>query len=443
MAFITLLFAVFFFPFLILLMLGSILAKNKIVARLCRSFLCAITFFIIWAILVLFIIPEMLNVPGVWVASILYASIDCAAVYIICLIFIWGPFTVKRRRVVALGMAIALLAANVTVFAVNTYQNSVMEISGYETTNLHDYQPFIKDTLVKSLDEPSNLQLYSGLPRLDGATALYPLYSAFVRAVYPEDGNYSYSGYYNDKLNDAELPVLLCSGTSYAFDNLLAGDVDVVFLMGVSDEQQAQAENLGLSLQLTPIGSEAFVFLVNKNNTISNLTVQNVIDIYSGKVKNWKDVGGSNDKIRAYQRRKNSGSQTKLEQLMGDTPIMQAPAKDIYDTMSGLIEVVADYKNYKNSLGYSFRYYINDIIAEDLVKLLPINGIEPNVENIADGSYPFTDNFYAITVAGREGQTEEDIRRQDNARRLTEWILSPQGQSLVDKTGYVPLDGNY
>jgi len=422
-----------------LLILGISQKKSRIVARLCGSLLCAIPFFIMWFVLTAFIMLSASGMLGLWCSSV-----GCAVLYIICLLFIWKVFNQKKRRVIALSMAAALFVGIAATLSVAMYQNNISEASNSEEFDLYVYQPFIEDTRVKSLDEPSYLRLEShvGLPRLDGATALYPLYSAFVRAVYPdEDGIYSPYGDKVSRFNGVDNPILLCSTTAGAFNNLLDGKADIVFLMGVSDEQRTRAEEMGLTLQLTPIGSEAFVFLVNKNNAVSNLTVQNVKDIYSGAVKDWKHVGGKSGKIRAYQRPKNSGSQTMLEQIMGDTPIAQAPEKDVYSTMGGLYKAVANYKNYRNALGYSFRFYINDMISEDLVKLLPIDGVEPNIQNIANGSYPFAAHFYAVTVTGRGEQTEEDVIRTDNTKRLIEWILSPQGQSLVEKTGYIPLSG--
>ena len=64
------------------------------------------------------------------------------------------------------------------------------------------------------------------------------------------------------------------------------------------------------------------------------------------------------------------------------------------------------------------------------IKLLNIDGIAPNHANIRAGRYPFTNDFYAVTVAGRES---------DNVRQLLAWVQSPQGQELVQKTGYVPF----
>ena len=362
----------------------------------------------------------------------------------ICLLFIWRFFKIRIRLIGAICAAAVVMVTSVTIMAPITYENSLyeMKINEGEEIPLYDYMPFREGTLAKSLDESSSLSFQENLPRLDGSTAHYPLYAAFVKATYPEAGYdpaVDYNPYkpavdYDPYIEDS---IVRCSKTVAAFENLLDGTADVIFLMGVSDDQWAQAEARGLELKLTPIGKEAFVFFVNKRNSISDLTVQDIKDIYSGKVTNWNEVGGENDEIRAYLRAKNSGSQTMLEEIMGGVPLFAAPEEDYFDMMKDMYMAVA-YKDYKNSLGFSFRYYIGDMIGEDKVKLLSIDGVPPTRENIADGSYPFALDYYAITVE-REPETDEDSARMENAEKLIEWILSPQGQALTEMTGYVPL----
>jgi phosphate transport system substrate-binding protein len=132
-----------------------------------------------------------------------------------------------------------------------------------------------------------------------------------------------------------------------------------------------------------------------------------------------------------------------MQKIMGATPIMEAKKDQIYDTMFGLYTVVADYKNYKNAIGYSFRYYIESMLNDaemKKVKLLAIDGVAPAVGTIADGTYPLADNFYAVTIANDEPETGQETARAKNTRKLIDWILSAQGQSLVEKTGYVPVN---
>ncbi len=90
------------------------------------------------------------------------------------------------------------------------------------------------------------------LPVVDGATALFPVYCSFVEAVYPKDC-------------DVESCVHF-STTGGAYKSLIAGEADVIFVAQPSREQLASAKDAGLELALYPIGYEAFVFIVNKEN---------------------------------------------------------------------------------------------------------------------------------------------------------------------------------
>jgi phosphate transport system substrate-binding protein len=381
--------------------------------------------------------------------GVLPLSAFCGGAFLAKLVTIWKPFDAKICRALKLAIFSAVFLTMAAMCGAQIYHDRVPEAPDDDELPLDKYKPFAPDTLAKSLTEESTLKFWSDFPRLDGATALYPLYSAFARATYPE-ADYGLSGdirvddegtFFEDEdgRRYSYSNVVVCSKTNGAVERLLIGYADVIFVMDISDEAAERAEQLGIKLKLAPIGKEAFVFFVNKLNAIENLTTQNIIDIYSGKVKNWRKVGGPNNAIRAYQRPEGSGSQTALQKLMGDAPIMSAPQKDVYATMGGIYKVVANYKNYKNSLGYSFRYYLKDMIGGEDIKLLSIDGVAPNEETIASGEYPFADNFYAVTVE-RERQNEADARRAKNAEKFVDWILSAQGRELVKATGYAPID---
>lgn len=130
-----------------------------------------------------------------------------------------------------------------------------------------------------------------------------------------------------------------------------------------------------------------------------------------------------------FQRPEGSGSQTMMLKVMGDVPLANPQQEEFQQSMGGIVNRVADYRNYGNSIGFSFRYYVEGMFKHDGVKLLKINGIEPTVENIQSGKYPLIGEMMIIT-AGSENP---------NVQKLTDWFLSPQGQELVEKVGYVPL----
>lgn len=285
---------------------------------------------------------------------------------------------------------------------------------------LYDYQPFKEESDLAKLDAPSSFKIDSKLPRLDGATALYPLYASFVEAVYPSDEYNPYS--------TEESPVVSTT-TGEAYDRLIQGKTDIIFVAGPSDLQVAAAEKAGVKFNMTPIGREAFVFFVHEDNPIGSLKLEEIQQVYAGDIDNWSEVGGKNDPIRAFQRPEGSGSQTALQRVMGDRKLMDAPVEDVPEGMGGIIEQTAAYTNHKNAIGFSFRFYATEMVEDHDIKLLQVNGIAPTVETIADGTYPITSEFYAIT-------TEEQY---ETYKPFLDWMTSVEGQTLVERTGYVPL----
>lgn len=166
-------FLVAIFALTLLAIVGSFM-KDKIMKRVSVSFL-SLVFLAVVLIISYFVLPNFLDTAGVWLALIV-----CGGLFLLFLLFIWKPFTPKIRRIAALSLSGALLILTITVSGVQIYQNSIPEVRGDEEINLSKYEPFREGTLAKSLGESSALKLTDDLPRLDGATALYPLYSSFV-----------------------------------------------------------------------------------------------------------------------------------------------------------------------------------------------------------------------------------------------------------------------
>ncbi|WP_409368709.1 substrate-binding domain-containing protein [Lysinibacillus sp. 38-6] len=332
----------------------------------------------------------------------------------VCLIF--DLFKTKKRKVwFASIVGVALLLTSIAPLQ-HHYKMSIATVDA--EIEVSTYQPFTAQNKVVKNNKKASLQLEEPLPRLDGATAMYPLYAAFVEATYPKKDYY----YANSEVK--------VSRTPEAYQNLIEGDVDIIFAAAPSDSQVKYAEINGLTFDMTPIGREAFVFFVHHKNRVENLSLEQVKQIYAGEITNWRDVGGDNDTIRAFQRPADSGSQSTLEKLMGDTPIMEAPAEDVASGMGGIIHEVSQYRNYKNAIGYTFRYYSTEMVGNKEIQLLSIDGIEPTKENIRNGTYPLTSEFYAVTTG-----TENP-----NVQKFIDWIVSPEGQALVEKVGYVPVE---
>ena len=342
------------------------------------------------------------------------AYIGLIAVPSLLLPLIWLK---KRKKFLIIWCICAAVygAALGTNFGIIRYNESI-SINTSPNIDVYEYLPFKEDSKIVKTDSKT-LKLTENLPRIDGAAALFPVYSAFVNAVYPStttlhDGTFEYNN------------------TPDGYRLLAEKETDIFIGVYPSDEQKEYAEENQTIFKYTPIGTEAFVFFVHKDNPVTNLTTGQIKDIYSGKITNWKDVGGKNEKIAAFQRNEGSGSQSMLKRFMGDTPIMDAPTEMVNDLMAGIIEQVADYKSKTNSIGFSFRYYVEGIIKNPDIKMISIDGIAPTSENIRNGSYPVLTPIYAVTYEGNQNS---------NVDKLLEWILSDEGQHIINETGYVGI----
>ena len=348
----------------------------------------------------------MVLVPVTAVIVLLFV-IDC----------IWRLLRTKTRCIIFAALMSAVVLAAIGNGAYRAYDKRIPTVN--QEVDLRQYKPFAENTKAVKLDEPSTLTLTAGLPRLDGATALYPLYAAFAQAVYPEGEYNPYSNGY-----------VACGKTDEAYATLIKGGADIIFAAGPSKEQRQLAADCGVELKLTPIGREAFVFFVNAKNPVNELSVDDIRSIYAGTSTNWKEFGGKDKQIRAFQRPTGSGSQTALINLMDGAELMTPPQEDVAAGMGGMIKSVTAYKNYDNAIGYSFLFYASEMAADKKIKLLELNGVAPTRENVANGTYPYSSEFYAVTA----GSENPDVDR------FIEWMLSEQGQYLVEKTGYTPLN---
>ena len=334
-----------------------------------------------------------------------------------CLLFalIWFK---KRKKVFLIWLivfVVYLIALGVN-YGIIKYDKSIT-INTSPNIKVSEYFPFEEDSKIVKIDSKT-LKLKDNLPKIDGAAALFPVYSAFVNAVYPD----------TVRLYDNE--AFQYNNTPEGYKLLAEKKTDIFIGVYPSDEQKEYAKECNTTFKYTPIGNEAFVFFVHKDNPVENLTTEQIQGIYSGKITNWKQVGGKNEKIEAFQRNKGSGSQSMLERFMGDVPIMDAPKELINDLMAGIIERVSNYKNRTNSIGFSFRFYVEGIIKNPDIKMVSIDGIKPTGENVKNGSYPVVTPIYAVTY---EEQTNE------NVDKLLDFILSEEGQYIIEETGYVGI----
>lgn len=252
-------------------------------------------------------------------------------------------------------------------------------------------------------------------PRIDGSTATLPLAEAFK------------ANFTGKEINEIEVKH---SKTHNAYVNLINCDTDLILVTYPSEDELNLAKQKGVELEIVPIVKEAFVFFVNKENKVENLTLEQIQQIYSGKIKNWKLVGGADAEILAYQRPENSGSQSgMLSLVMKGIKMMEPITETVAQGMIDIVDVISDYKNKDTAIGYSYYYYITTMYTSDEIKLLSVNGVEPTYDNIKNGLYNIQTAYYAVI--------RKDEPENSDTRKLLNEMKSERGQNVAKEAGYV------
>ena len=272
-------------------------------------------------------------------------------------------------------------------------------------------------------------------PSIDGSTVCVPLAMELARQwldLSEEDlngfVNFSTTPYAYDRLTFSKPnPMVTIPSRGVMMDD--THPVDIVLGTGPSADERKAAQDAGVNLVTVPICYDAFVFLVNSENPVENLSVQQIQDIYQGKIPDWGEVGGTTGlPIRAYQRPHGSGSQTAMEELVMKGLPLTAEENYVSDGMADLIAQVGNYDNAREALGYSYLYYVEGLYKSGDIRVLSVDGMAPTPDSLRSGAYPFTVYYYAVY---REGSAA--------AERFVNWLVSDEGQRCVAQAGYIPL----
>lgn len=303
-------------------------------------------------------------------------------------------------------------------------------MNGYSSTDLEPFFPYTENNKLVKLKEPSSFVIENpnDMPILDGAEACYPVYAAIANAVYKNIAQIE-KEYFETK-HDVNGKIVTFYNTAIGYERLFNKEIDMFFGAKPSPSQLELAKDMNIELEYTPIGKEAFVFFVNKDNPIDNISSEDMKKIYHGDITNWNEVGGHNQNIVAFQRPERSGSQSMMLYFMGDVSLKEPLTYEMISGMGGIIEEVAEYYNEDGAIGYTFKYFLEGLNQEDNVKIISIDGVYPTVENIKSGKYPLSTYLYCVT---RKDENKE------NTKKLKEFLLSKQGQDIIEQTGYCGL----
>ena len=360
---------------------------------------------------------------------------------------------IKTIAIVILVIVVVIALMVVGVILKNRHDEAEFEkynghgfkyMYGFSSTDFTGYHVYDGEKLVE-LDHPASISIegIANMPVLDGAEACYPIYTAVAKAIYKDidkiekealaEGKEKTWNVYNDyimhwKYNNGR--VVRFTNSVEGYRALIEHDVDLFFGARPSANQKEMARIYNEQIISQPIGREAFVFFVEEDNPVENLTADEVRKIYSGEITNWKDVGGKNQKIIAFQRPEDSGSQVMMKYFMGEVPLMEPDTITMVDAMGGVIENVKQYHNEAGAIGYTFRYFLEGLNQEKGVKMLSVDGVYPSVENIKTGAYPVLASLVCAKLASNDSPYVQQVLN---------FLLSEDGQKIIEETGYGPL----
>lgn len=221
--------------------------------------------------------------------------------------------------------------------------------------------------------------------------------------------------------------ILKNRNTHGSFISLIDGENDIIITArDISRDEQKYADEKGVTLLSRPVAKDAFVFIVNPKNPVRNLSIEQIQKIYTGEIRNWKEVGGNDATINPYVRNPNSGSQEKME-----TIVMDGLTMIDWPEMVGYVMLAPYYQlaNDENGIAYTPYYYYDTIVNDDRTQVIGVNGIVPNKQTIENYTYPYVTYVMASVRA--------NIDKSSTAYQLFYQLASGQHNDIVKESGYI------
>lgn len=216
-------------------------------------------------------------------------------------------------------------------------------------------------------------------------------------------------------------------GSGTGISALINGTTDICQSSRSMKEKEIETlhKKYGVDPTEIPVAKDGLSIYVNASNPLEALTMKQLKDIFTGKVKNWKDVGGPDKKIVPYSRENSSGTYVFFKEVV----LEQADFTPRAQTLPGTAAVVNAVSKEKNAIGYGGAGYAKGVKLLKIKKDEKSEAVAPDLEHIVSGTYPLSRPlfFYTRQVP------------KDKIKTFIDWVLTPEGQSIVSDVGYFPL----
>lgn len=210
-------------------------------------------------------------------------------------------------------------------------------------------------------------------------------------------------------------------GTKTGIDALAKGQIDICTASRnlKSDEVQAIAQGFRSVGVTTLIAKDALSIFLNPKNAVKKLMLDEVKNIFTCKIKNWKDVGGNDKPIRVLNRSSNSGTYLYFKEHI----LLNEEYCYSIETIPTTEEIIKIVSQDESAIGYGGIGYTEGVIHAI------INGTDPTEQNVRNESYPISRYLLFITLNIPEG----------SIKKFIDWVMSPDGQNIIRTTGFIPI----
>lgn len=189
-----------------------------------------------------------------------------------------------------------------------------------------------------------------------------------------------------------------------------------------SEKKKLRERYFSLGVEI-PVAKDGVTLYVNEKNPVNELTLDQIKDIYTGKITNWKQVGGADAKIVLYGRENSSGTYVFFrEKAMGNADYSAS-----MQSLPGTAAVVNAVSKDQNGVGYGGAAYAKGV--KELAIKTAKGSFKPTAEHVKTGNYPLARNLFWYLRSKPSGEV----------KKLVDWVLSAEGQEIVTKVGYFPI----
>jgi phosphate transport system substrate-binding protein len=191
-----------------------------------------------------------------------------------------------------------------------------------------------------------------------------------------------------------------------------------------SEKEQVRSKRNADVVEL-PVALDGLAVYIHEQNPIGELTLEQLKKVYTGAVKNWKDLGGKDERIILYGRENSSGTYVYFKEHV----LENADYYPTTQTLPGTAAVINAVSKDIRGIGYGGIAYAKGVKAIKVKKNASTPGVEPTLDNVQKNIYPIS-RFLYWYLAGQP---------KDQLKQLADWVMTAEGQAVVNDVGYYPL----